>query len=109
MIIWSQLPPSVAPPVDYLEDILSQVSPQLAAPTRASSRKDQYAQYLEEPVSHMPIIQYWRSKESEWPQLVSMAFDFLAIPAISSECERVFSLYGKQTIPESSRLIGRIL
>ena len=58
VIIRPQSPPSVAPPVDYLEDILSQVSPQLAAPTRASSRKDQYAQYLEEPVSHVPIMQY---------------------------------------------------
>ncbi|PMD19432.1 hypothetical protein NA56DRAFT_744186 [Hyaloscypha hepaticicola] len=26
--------------------------------------------------------------ESEWPQLACMAFDFLAVPAMSSECER---------------------
>jgi len=64
---------------------------------------------LEEPVSHVPIMQYWRSKEPEWPQLASMAFDFLAVPAMSSECERVFSSCGKQTIPESSRLTGRML
>ena len=57
----------------------------------------------------MPIMQYWQSKEPEWPQLVSMAFDFLAVPAMSSECERVFSSCGKQTIPESSRLTGRML
>ena len=40
---------------------------------------------------------------------MSIVFDFLAVPAISSECERVFLLYGKQITPESSRLIGRIL
>jgi hypothetical protein len=38
-----------------------------------------------------------------------MAFDFLAVPAMSSECERVFSSCAKQTTPESSRLSGLIL
>jgi hypothetical protein len=44
-----------------------------------------------------------------WPQLAFMAFDFLAIPAMSSECERVFSSYVKETIAESSRLTGEML
>jgi hypothetical protein len=109
VILQPQSPPSPAPPVDYLVNILSQVASPLAAPTRTSSRKDQYAQYLEEPVSQMPIMQYWRSKESEWPQLASIAFDFLAVPAISSECEQVFLSYAKQTTPESLRLTGRLL
>jgi hAT family C-terminal dimerisation region len=38
-----------------------------------------------------------------------MAFDFHAIPAMSSECERVFSSYGKMTTPESTRLSGETL
>jgi hypothetical protein len=38
-----------------------------------------------------------------------MAFNFLAIPAMSSECERVFSSCAKETIPESSRLSGLML
>jgi len=109
VVIRPQSPPSRASSVDYLENILSQVAPQLAAPTRTSSRKDQYAQYLDEPVSKIPIMEYWRSKESEWPQLATMAFDFLAVPAMSSECERVFSSCAKQTTPESSRLTGRLL
>ena len=57
----------------------------------------------------MGVMEYWRSRESEWPQLASMAFDFLAIPPMSSECERVFSSCVKQTTPESSRLTGRML
>ena len=109
VIIRPPSPPSVAPPVDYLADLLNRVAPQLVAPTRTSSRKDQYAQYLEEPVSHIPIMQYWQLKEPEWPQLASMAFDLLAVPAMSSECERVFSSCAKQTTPESSRLTGRLL
>jgi hypothetical protein len=109
VIIWPPLPPSVTPLVDYLRDLLDQVAPPLAAPTRTLSRKDQYAQYLEELCSKMPIMEYWRMKESEWPQLASMAFDFLAVPAMSPECERVFSSCAKQTTPESSRLTGRLL
>ena len=109
VVIRPPSPPSVAPPVDYLRDLLDQVAPQLAAPTRMSSRKDQYTQYLEEPCSKIPVMEYWRSKESEWPQLACMAFDFLAVPAMSSECERVFSSCAKQTTPESSRLTGELL
>jgi hypothetical protein len=90
-VIRPQSPPSVTPPVNYLRDLLDRVAPQLVVPTRTSSRKDQYAQYLEELVSHLPIMQYWQLKEPEWPQLTSMAFDLLAIPAMSSKCERVFS------------------
>jgi hypothetical protein len=109
VIIWPPLPPSVTPPVNYLTDLMNRVPPQLVTLTRISSRKDQYTQYLEEPVSHIPIIQYWQLKEPEWPQLASMAFDLLAVPAMSSEYERVFSSCTKQTIPESSRLTGRLL
>jgi hypothetical protein len=54
-------------------------------------------------------MEYWRSKEYEWPQLASIAFNFLAVPAMSSECERVFSSYVKQIILKSSRLIGGML
>ena len=38
-----------------------------------------------------------------------MAFNFLAIPAMSSECERVFSSCAKLTTLESSKLSGDML
>ena len=38
-----------------------------------------------------------------------MAFDFLAVSAMLSEYERVFSSCAKQTTPESSRLSGLML
>ena len=44
-----------------------------------------------------------------WPNLARMAFDLLAIPAMSSECERVFSSVAKLTTVESSRLSGDLL
>ena len=52
------------------------------------------------------LVLYWRSREIEWPALSTMAFDSMAIPAMSSECERVFSSTAKQTTAESARLSG---
>jgi hypothetical protein len=54
-------------------------------------------------------MEYWLEKEAQWPELARMAFDFLCIPAMSSECERVFSSCAKQTTLKSSRLSGRML
>ena len=50
------------------------------------------------------VMEYWRSREAQWPQLAAMAFDFLSIPAMSSECERVFSSCGLSTTPHASNL-----
>jgi hypothetical protein len=44
-----------------------------------------------------------------WSYLAAIAFDFLAIPAISFECERVFLSCAKLTTPESSKLLGDML
>jgi hypothetical protein len=41
--------------------------------------------------------------------LAAIAYDFLAILAISSKCERVFWRYVKLTTLESSRLSGDML
>ena len=54
-------------------------------------------------------MEYWKLHEVEWPQLAQMAFDLLVIPAMSSECERVFSSCAKQTTAESSSLSGLML
>jgi hypothetical protein len=75
---------------------------------RANARRDQFKLYLEEPPnSNIAVMDYLRAIEKDWPQLASIAFYFIAIPAISSECERVFSSYAKKTTAESSRLTGR--
>jgi hypothetical protein len=38
-----------------------------------------------------------------------MAFDLLAVPAISLECKRVFSAYAKITTLDSEKLLGKTL
>jgi hypothetical protein len=76
-------------------------------PTRG---KDELFLYLAEPVTdHMGLMEYWKSREAQWPYLTQIVYDFLSILAMSSKCERVFSSYTKQTTPESSRLSGRML
>jgi hypothetical protein len=94
---------------DWMADILDEMAPTLTRAQQRSSRRDHFQQYLDEPVTMKAPLAYWRDKEEEWPQLAAMAFDFLAIPAMSSECERVFSSCAKLTTPESSKLSGEIL
>ena len=36
-------------------------------------------------------IAWWREQQATYPKLAQMAFDVLSIPAMSAECERVFS------------------
>jgi hypothetical protein len=52
----------------------------------------------------MAVLEYWKSREAYWPELAKMGLDFLAVPAMSAECERVFSSCAKITTVESSRL-----
>jgi hAT family C-terminal dimerisation region len=97
--------------ISYLEGILNAQAPSSTSrATRPTSRKDELHLYLAEPPTDLlGALEYWKAREAEWPHLASMAFDFLSIPAMSSECERVFSSCGKQTTPESSRLSGSML
>jgi hypothetical protein len=57
----------------------------------------------------MGVMEYWRSREKDWPELAQIAYDFLAILAISLEYERVFSSCSKQTTAQSSRLSSETL
>ena len=50
--------------------VLERREPPLPSATRApraSSRRDQLAQYLEEPLSEVPLIEYWLAQEAQWP------------------------------------------
>ena len=66
--------------------------------------------YLAEPLTDLlGVMEYWKVRESEWPYLAQMAYDYLSILAMSLECERVFSSCAKLTTPESSKLLGKTL
>ncbi len=96
--------------VSYLESVLNKRSRTAQQIPKPSGRRDELDLYLKEaPNVHQGLMEYWRAHESTWPNLTQMAFDFLAIPAMSSKCERIFSSYAKETTLESSRLSGRML
>ena len=58
---------------------------------------DEFEQYMKlksvivKPGEIFDICGWWKAHESQWPSLARMAFDMIAIPAMSSECERLFS------------------
>lgn len=97
----------------FLESLVNRVAPDSSLPSsrsRTSVRKDQLQQYLDEPLnSTLGLMEYWNSKSMAWPELTRMAFDLMAIPAMSSECERVFSLCAKMTTADSGSLSGKTL
>jgi hypothetical protein len=97
--------------VSYLEDILNQIVPSnLLYSERPIYSRDKLFLYLAEPPTDLlGITEYWKVRESEWPHLTRMVYNFLSIPAISSEYKRVFSSCIKITSPESSRLSGKSL
>lgn len=57
--------------------------------------EDEYAVYCSEPplpyAANPNLLEEWRRMEGRFPVLAKMAFDILSIPAMSAECERIFS------------------
>ena len=62
--------------------------------SRANSADDK----VEDPLA------WWIKHEADYPTLVKMALDFFSIPAMSSECERVFSQSKKTITDERNRI-----
>jgi hypothetical protein len=55
------------------------------------------------------LITWWDNAKATFPSLYLYALDTLAIPAISAECERVFSSTKKLITPERNRLTEDII
>lgn len=70
---------------------------------------DQLDQYTDSGVSEKDKkvkdpLQWWITKGSKWPILQQMAFDIFSIPAMSAECERVFSQAKRFVTDERNRV-----
>ena len=87
--------------MSYLERVLNKRAPARSTrPARPTTQRDQFVLYIKEaPNSFIGVMEYWRSREREWPKLALIAFDMLTIPTMLLECERVFSSCSKQTTP----------
>lgn len=58
--------------------------------------QDELEAYLNQPRAgrhERGVYEWWDARKMEFPSLSRMAFDLLSIPAMSAECERVFSRY----------------
>ncbi|KAJ6439221.1 restless-like transposase [Purpureocillium lavendulum] len=81
--------------------------------TAASSFGDEYECWLlssgEIDSEVTDAYEYWHSLRSKYPRLSIMALDFLSIPPMSAECERLFSAAGRMVAPIRSRLEANII
>lgn len=71
---------------------------------RVSSAEDEYEQYSSSPPEPfvVSVRDWWKNKRDS--DLRAMAFDVLSIPAMSAECERVFSSGKLMLPPQRNRL-----
>ena len=63
---------------------------------------------VDEPKRFNPI-NWWNEPKTSFPSLHLYAFDTLAIPAMSAECERVFCSAKKLITPERNRLAEEVI
>jgi hypothetical protein len=49
-------------------------------------------------------LRWWIDHEADYPILAKMAFDLFSVPAMSSECERIFSQAKKVITDERNRI-----
>lgn len=49
-------------------------------------------------------VEYWHLKRFEYPKLSRMALDVMTVPAMSAECERLFSAAGLMVTPLRNRM-----
>ena len=65
----------------------------LNTPGPASDELDRYLKADIEQDHDLDVPNWWLQHRLEYPLLFSMAMDILAIPAMASAAERVFSMY----------------
>lgn len=56
-----------------------------------------------------PVPQWWIENETRFPELSHLAFDVHFIPAMSADCERVFSSAGQLLSKQRNRLLDDIV
>jgi len=68
--------------------------------------EDDYECWISEPPNPAILnpISYWVENRRRWPRLARMALDIFAIPAMSSDPERIFSLSGDMVSPKRNAL-----
>jgi hypothetical protein len=73
---------------DIIEDDVDEYERYIAADHHFIPKKNRKQMPKPKPID---LCEFWALHENEYPSLARMAFDILSIPAMSAECERVFS------------------
>jgi hypothetical protein len=97
----AQPQPSISRDPDDFEAFLRPVN-YYASSRPTVDEYEAYTRLLPTPVDD--IIGWWKDHESTYPHLAKMAFDLLSIPAMSAECERVFSQAKFTATPQRNRI-----
>ena len=95
-------PPPTAAPTSF-KSFLAQGYPQ----EHERELTDEYRAYCQLPtLQNKPhsLIYWWRDQEPSFPLLATLAHSILSIPAMSAECERVFSSSKLLVTPIRNRL-----
>jgi hypothetical protein len=74
---------------------------------------DEYQRWINSPEKNDDLVvdpfNYWRERRATYPRLAQMALDFLSIPAMSAEVERLFSSAGRMITAERASLDAKII
>jgi hypothetical protein len=93
---------------DSLEPDFSDISLFMELETVEPTAGDPYQAYIErdpeERLSNEGVLDFWNSRLLSQPDLAHFALDMLALPASSSECERVFSSAKLLISPSRNRI-----
>ena len=84
----------------------------LKAKLQNSQQQDEYKSYCALPAPAQEtenLFLYWQAQEQAYPKLARLAFTTLAIPAMSAECERVFSSCKQLVTPSRNKLSAQAI
>ena len=101
---------SSSQPRDIIDEFLA---PILNYEPESSPTIDEFKHYCQGPTTSLhsgrPVLEWWISNEAKYPELTKWAYDMHSIPAMSAECERVFSSAGHLLTKQRNRLLDDIV
>lgn len=99
----NHLPSKRAKMIETLNDLLGCDT---TSSQQYTSHKNEVTRYQREPScsAEESPLQWWKDHKVEYPILAKLACRYLAIPATSAPCERVFSASGNIITEKRSRL-----
>ena len=97
-------------PRDIIDKFLN---PTISYGPYSSPMFDEFEHYCQAFTSSLhsspPVLEWWINNEARYPGLTQWAYDVHSIPAMSAECERVFSSAGQLLTKQRNRLLDDVV